>query len=58
MAVYVVAGAAGARRCPGSGRLTGPPAPRTPAPTPPWPASPTRPAVDSRPAWSPRLLLL
>ena len=26
----MVAGAAGARRCPGSGRLTGPPAARTP----------------------------
>jgi hypothetical protein len=36
-------GAAGARRCPGSGRLTGPPTARTPPPTPPLPASPTRP---------------
>ena len=45
VAVYVVAGAAGARRCPGSGRLAGPPAARTPPPTPPWPASPTRPGV-------------
>ena len=41
----MVAGAAGARRCPGSGRLTGPPAARTPPPTPPRPASPTRPGV-------------
>ena len=30
VAVYVVAGAAGARRCPGSGRLTAPPRPDTP----------------------------
>ena len=42
-AAYVVAGAARARRCPGSGRLAGPPAARTPPPTPPRPASPTRP---------------
>ena len=32
MAAYVVPGAAGARRRPGSGRLTGPPAARAPCP--------------------------